>query len=87
MISLQGLEIVDDFLPLELGSTDVILGVQWLQTLGNTYHNWTTHTMKFIIGGKNIMLKGDPTLQKTRISESYVTNFETRGSRCNGGTG
>lgn len=68
MISLQGLEIVDDFLPLELGITDVILGVQWLQTLGNTYHNWITHTMKFIIGGKPVTLKGDPTLHKTRIS-------------------
>ena len=45
-LRLQGLEIIEDFLPLQLGSTDVILGVQWLQTLGETTHHWRDHTMK-----------------------------------------
>ena len=33
-ISLPELHVVDDFLPLELGSIDVILVMKWLQTLG-----------------------------------------------------
>ncbi|GJS50286.1 putative mitochondrial protein [Tanacetum coccineum] len=35
LISLPELQVVDDFLPLELGSTDAILGMKWLQTLGD----------------------------------------------------
>lgn len=37
---MQGLTIVEDFLPLELGSTDVVLGMQWLGSLGNLQVNW-----------------------------------------------
>lgn len=31
---LQGVKIVEDFLPLDLGGFDLILGMQWLETLG-----------------------------------------------------
>ena len=38
-ISIQGLTIVEDFLPLKLGNTDVILGMPWLGTLGDVKVN------------------------------------------------
>lgn len=31
---LPNIEVVEDFLPLDLGSSDVILGMKWLSTLG-----------------------------------------------------
>ena len=33
---LQNIEIVEDFLPLDLGNADVILGMQWLESIGGT---------------------------------------------------
>ncbi|GJS38830.1 putative mitochondrial protein [Tanacetum coccineum] len=41
------LQVVDDFLPLELGSADVILGIKWLQTLGEMVVNRKELTMAF----------------------------------------
>lgn len=32
-LHLQGIDIINDLLPLGLGSSDVILGIQWLETL------------------------------------------------------
>ena len=38
-ILMQGLIVVEDLLPLELGNTDVILGMPWLGTLGDVKVN------------------------------------------------
>ena len=59
---------VEEFLPLGLGSSDVILGIQWLKTLGMTYTNWKTQVMKFRLGSEIITLRGDPSLGKTLVS-------------------
>lgn len=60
-------EVVEDFLPLELGSSDVILRMKWLATLGGTLVNWKELTMKFRFGGTSVTLQGDPSLSKTSV--------------------
>ena len=67
-LQLQGIEIIEDFIPLNLGSTDIILGIQWLETLGGTFVNWKTQLLKFRLGGQTMPLKGDSDLDKTLIS-------------------
>ena len=39
ILQLQNIEIQTDFLPLILGSADVILGMHWLETLGGMQVN------------------------------------------------
>ncbi|KAJ9546382.1 hypothetical protein OSB04_018925 [Centaurea solstitialis] len=66
-ILLQGLDVKDDFLPIQLGNSDVILGIQWLETLGTISHNWKTQVMKFSCGGRPT-LRGDPALGRSMLS-------------------
>ena len=74
-LSLQALEILDDFLPLNLGTTDVILGVQWLETLGETVHHWKEHTMKLRVGNHQVILQREPLLHKTRVSLKHMVRL------------
>ena len=59
---------MQDFLSLELGNSDVILGIQWLETLGSVRTNWKTQTMQFKWEGRPVMLVGDPSLKRSKIS-------------------
>ncbi|XP_063935341.1 transposon Tf2-1 polyprotein isoform X1 [Daucus carota subsp. sativus] len=63
-----GVEIISDFLPLGLGSSDVILGVQWLQTLGIVTTDWKKQVMKYEFQGEPITLVGNPTLIRSQVS-------------------
>ncbi|XP_010555029.1 PREDICTED: uncharacterized protein LOC104824625 [Tarenaya hassleriana] len=70
VLKLQNLEIVADFLPLELGNADVILGVQWLRTLREIQMDFECLEMKFGIGNGETMVtvKGDPNLHTSLVS-------------------
>lgn len=63
-----GLVVEEDFLPLGLGNSDVILGVQWLETLGTVVSNWKTQEMAFEMRGNKYKLKGDPSLARSKVS-------------------
>ncbi|KAA0062661.1 Transposon Ty3-I Gag-Pol polyprotein [Cucumis melo var. makuwa] len=67
-IQLADLKVTEDFLPLELGGVDAILGMQWLHALGVTIVDWKNLTFSFTCNGKSVCIKGDPSLTKTRIS-------------------
>ena len=46
VLTLQSVGMMADFLFLDLGSADVILGMQWLESLGGMQVNWNLLTMR-----------------------------------------
>ncbi|XP_073035244.1 uncharacterized protein [Primulina eburnea] len=52
----------------ELGGIDLILGVDWLRTLGDVLLNWNKMEMRFSWDDQTVVLRGDPTLSRSIIS-------------------
>lgn len=73
-LNLGEMRIVVDFLPLELRGTDVILGMQWLHTLGVTEMDWRNLTLKVKQGGRTMILRGDPSRTKSRVNLRRMMN-------------
>ena len=61
-----------DFHILPICGADVMLGVQWLKSLGSVLTNYATLTMKFIYNDKLIELKGDRDTNIDQISPSQL---------------
>ncbi|XP_010463160.1 PREDICTED: uncharacterized protein LOC104743813 [Camelina sativa] len=66
--SAQNLEFTTDFVVLELGPIDIILGVYWLRTLGDCQVNWQKHKMSFLHKGQMVTLKGELDLNMSKRS-------------------
>ena len=47
-LKMNGWNVVANFLPLELGGVDVVLGMQWLYSLGIPKVDWRNLTMTFM---------------------------------------
>lgn len=60
--------IIYDFLPLPLGSADVILGVVWLETLGEIEIDYHSSMMNFCVGNCMVELRGDRSLVRSQVS-------------------
>ncbi|XP_010501828.1 PREDICTED: uncharacterized protein LOC104779138 [Camelina sativa] len=67
-LQLHGYAVVTSFLPLELGEANVILGMQWLETLGHTKVNWKEQRLGFWAGTEWVTLRGDHSLQNSEVS-------------------
>jgi len=61
-----------DFHILPLCGADVVLGVQWLKTLGPVLTDYTSLNMKFITGGKLIELRGDCETNLQHVTPSQL---------------
>lgn len=59
VLQLPGVTIIEDFLPITLGNSDMILGLQWLEKLVTMTTNWKLQTIKFKMGKDTVTLKGD----------------------------
>ncbi|XP_050947361.1 uncharacterized protein LOC103495179 [Cucumis melo] len=67
-LKLKEITIIADFLAVELGTVDAMLGMQWLDITGTMRIHWPSLTMTFWNEGRQIVLKGDPSLIKAECS-------------------
>ncbi|XP_073035559.1 uncharacterized protein [Primulina eburnea] len=62
---------IDGYL-FELGGIDMILGVDWLRTLGDVLLNWAKMEMRFSWRDQTVTLKGDPSLSRSMVSLKII---------------
>ncbi|XP_060170844.1 uncharacterized protein LOC132601798 [Lycium barbarum] len=55
---MQGVDFMADMLVIPLGGADVVLGIQWLITLGDIKWNFRDLKMEFMIHGRKVSLRG-----------------------------
>ncbi|KAA0067146.1 ty3-gypsy retrotransposon protein [Cucumis melo var. makuwa] len=67
-LKLKEVTIIADFLAVELGTVDAVLGMQWLDTTGTMRIHWPSLTMIFWNEGRQIVFKGDPSLTRAECS-------------------
>ncbi|KAF5468679.1 hypothetical protein F2P56_012816, partial [Juglans regia] len=58
MIKVQGTKFLVPFHVLTLGGCDIVLGVQWLKTLGPIQWDFTNMSMQFEVAGQKLFLQG-----------------------------
>lgn len=64
-LQLQEVQITQDFIVLEPGSADIILGIQWLRTLGKCKLDWEEKVLSFNTSLGRVTLRGDVDVQTT----------------------
>ena len=69
-ITLQGHRFVVDFNILHLGGCEVVLGTQWLSTLGVISWDFHLLTMRFLYRGKSVFLQGLQLVASSTISDA-----------------
>lgn len=76
-LQLQSIVIRSDFLVLDPGSADVVLGIQWLRTLGKCEADWENQELSFMKEKGKVTLVGDRDIRcKSPKLESISSGFE-----------
>lgn len=70
--SMQGNTFSTNVMLIQLGSCDMVLGVQWLSKLGPICWDFKNLVMKFTLDGKDVILKGIP-LQKLKVKQGALS--------------
>ncbi|KAF5468849.1 hypothetical protein F2P56_012962 [Juglans regia] len=58
LVTIQGTKFLVPFHVLTLGGCNIVLGVQWLKTLGSIQWNFIDMSMQFEVDGKKLILQG-----------------------------
>ncbi|KAF7810390.1 Retrotransposable element Tf2 [Senna tora] len=80
-IEMQGLRIRENFYLFKLGDVDMILGVEWLESLGEVRVNWKQLTMKFKTKQGLVCLVRDPALAKSLVSMKNLMRSARKGGQ------
>lgn len=72
-LRVQSVDLTNDFIVLEPGGVDIILGVQWLRTLGKCEVDWEDQTLSFWSQGVKFTLQGDHSIACKEIAADMVS--------------
>lgn len=81
VVEMQGVELQQSFHLFDMGDTDMVLGVEWLRSLGEVKMNWDELSMKFMIGKEERRIKGDPSLVMSLVSLKSMMRKLRRGGQ------
>ncbi|XP_072088087.1 uncharacterized protein [Arachis hypogaea] len=73
-ILVQGISIVEDFLVMELGRYEVVLGARCIASLGKFEGDYNALSLSWMLNGKKVTLHGDPSLGRSRDSAKVTLN-------------
>jgi len=71
-VLIQGQQFILDLYLLELSSSDVVQGVQWLKQLGHIFVDYQALTMTFVHGPSYVELKGDTDFSPNPLSYNQI---------------
>ena len=80
---LQGTSFEVDLFVLPIWGLDVVLGMQWLQTLGPCLHVHNELTMEFQWQGKQVTLVSSPMINSRQVTYSQI-NVLVQGEQISG---
>lgn len=80
-MEIQGLQLQQSFYLSELGGVDIVLGIEWLESLGKVKVNWQPLTMRIERDSKVICLRGDPLLSRTLVSLKPILKSANAGEQ------
>lgn len=79
-MEIQGYQFQTNVYPLDLLGSDIVLGMQWLRSLGKVLHDWENLTMEFCVKEKNILIQGETTKGVEQESIQSMQRLVANGS-------
>ena len=72
---IQGIDFTSNFLVMPLGGCELVLGIQWLMTLGDILWNFKTIKIEFSINGNPYKLQGLTSITIQQVSEETMNQI------------
>ena len=79
-MEIQGYQFQTNVYPLDLQGSNIVLGMQWLQSLGKVLHDWEILIMEFCVKEKNFLIQGETTKGVVQESIQSMQSLVANGS-------